>query len=74
MLDVELNNELPQSWIEEVKEKAPYENTPYLLWDRGDKSEVTLLANPEVTKKMIDYIKELIKLCDDEYIPALNNS
>ncbi|MFX1394637.1 MAG: acetoin utilization protein AcuC [Promethearchaeota archaeon] len=74
MLDVELDNELPQSWIEEVKEKAPYENRPYLLWDRGDKSEVTLLANPEVTKKMIDYIKELIKLCDEQYIPALINS
>ena len=42
MLDVELENELPQSWIEEVKEKAPHENTPYLLWDRGDKSDVAL--------------------------------
>ena len=74
MLDVELDNELPQSWIEEVKEKAPHENTPYLLWDRGDKSDVTLLANPDVTKKMIDYTKELIKICDDEFIPALIRS
>ena len=74
MLDIELDNELPQSWIEEVKEKAPYENTPYLLWDRGDKSEVALLANPDVAKKMIDYTKELIKICDDEFIPALIGS
>ncbi len=71
MLDVDLENEIPQNWIEEVKEKTPHENTPYLLWDRGDKSDVTLLKNPEITKKMIDYTKDLIKICDDEFIPAL---
>ena len=74
MLDVELDNELPRSWIEEVKKKAPYENKPYSLWDRGDKIEVDLLAHPEIAKKMIDYIKSLIKICDEKYLPALKNS
>ena len=74
MLDVELDNELPRSWIEEVKKKAPYENKPYSLWDRGDKIEVDLLAHPEIAKKMIDYIKSLMKICDEKYLPELKNS
>jgi len=71
MLDVELENELPESWRQEVKEKVPYEETPYMLWDRGDKIEVELLANPEISKKMIEYNKSLIDICENEFLPKL---
>ena len=71
MLGVELKNELPQSWINEVKELVPYEETPYLLWDRNDKAELELLSHPEIAKKMIDYNKELRMLCEEKYLPEL---
>ncbi|MBD3256369.1 MAG: acetoin utilization protein AcuC [Candidatus Lokiarchaeota archaeon] len=71
MLDVELENQLPKTWIREVKEKVPYEETPYVLWDRGDKIEVQLLAHPEVAKKMVDYTDMLINVCQTKYIPKL---
>lgn len=71
MLDVEVDNELPGSWIAEVKQNVPHENTPYVLWDRADKSEVELLANPEVAKKMIKYINSLIKICEEKFLPPL---
>jgi len=72
MLDVELSMELPKDWIEEVKKKAPYEETPYGLWDRGDKVEVELLSHPEVAKKMYDYNNSLIEICNEKYLPALS--
>ncbi len=73
MLDVNLENELPESWINEVKKLLPYEDTPYLLWDRNDKAELQLLSHPEIAKKMIDYNKELKILCDEKYIPSIKN-
>ena len=72
MLDIELKNELPNDWIEQVKKEVPNEDTPYLLWDHDDKSEVELLSHPEITKKMIDYNKELKNLCDNEYLPNIS--
>lgn len=72
MLDVKLKNELPPEWIEQVKKDVPNEDTPYLLWDHDDKSEVQLLSHPEITKKMIDYNKELKNLCDNEYLPNIS--
>ncbi len=74
MLDVELSNELPDSWIKEVKEQVPFEDTPYLLWDRGEKVEVQMLKNPEIAKKIIDYTNSLIELSNEKYIPNLNKS
>ena len=74
MLDVELENRLPDSWIKEVKEKVPHEDTPYLLWDRGDKVAVQLLSNPEVAKKMISYTNSLISLNEEKYLPGLNKT
>jgi hypothetical protein len=71
MLDVTLQNELPKDWIEEVKKEVPFEDPPYLLWDRDDRSEVQLLSHPEIAKKMIDYNKDLKKLCDETYIPNI---
>jgi acetoin utilization protein AcuC len=71
MLDVTLPNELPKDWIEEVKKEVPFEDPPYLLWDRDDRSEVQLLSHPEIAKKMIDYNKDLKKLCDETYIPNI---
>lgn len=73
MLEIELKNELPQSWINEVKESVPYEETPYLLWDRNDKSDLELLSHPEIAKKMIDYNNELKTICDEKYIPNLKS-
>jgi acetoin utilization protein AcuC len=71
MLEVELENKLPNEWIKEVKEKVPYEDPPYLLWDRNDKIEIQLLKYPEVAKNMSDYINSLIEICDDKYLPHL---
>ncbi|MFX1493736.1 MAG: acetoin utilization protein AcuC [Promethearchaeota archaeon] len=71
MLNVELPNELPQSWVNEVKELVPYEDVPYLLWDRNDSAELQLLSHPEIAKKMIDYNKDLKKLCEEKYLPDL---
>ncbi|MFX0074700.1 MAG: acetoin utilization protein AcuC [Candidatus Hermodarchaeota archaeon] len=72
MLDVDLPNELPPDWIEQVKKEVPNEETPYLLWDRDDRTEVQLLSHPELTKKMIDYNKSLRTLCDNEFIPNIS--
>jgi acetoin utilization protein AcuC len=73
MLDVELENALPDSWIDEVKKSVFYEETPYLLWDRDDKAEIQLLSHPEIAKKMIDYNRELRILCDEKYIPNIHS-
>jgi len=72
MLDVELKNELPDSWIQEVKENVPFEDTPYLLWDRGDKVEVQMLSHPEIAKKISEYTKSLIEISDKKYLPNLS--
>jgi len=74
MLDIDLPNELPESWIKEVKEKVPLEDTPYKLWDRGEKVEVQMLKNPEIAKKIIDYSNSLIELSNEKFIPNLNKS
>ena len=71
MLEVELLNELPEEWRNEIKKKVPYEDTPYMLWDRDDSAEVQLLANPESAKKMIEYNKELRSICDETFIPNI---
>ena len=71
MLDVELKNELPDSWIKEVKKDAPYEDTPYLLWDRGEKVEVQMLSHPEIAKKITDYTKSLIEISNEKFLPYL---
>lgn len=73
MLEFELENELPDDWIAEVKKSVSYEDTPYLLWDRNDKAEIQLLSHPEIAKKMIDYNKDLRELCDMRYIPNIHN-
>jgi acetoin utilization protein AcuC len=74
MLHVHLENSLPDTWREEFKREVNYEDTPVLLWDRDDKSEVQLLSHPEIAKKMIDYNKDLKKLCDDVYIPNITKN
>jgi hypothetical protein len=74
MLDVELPNALPDNWIKEVKEQVPFEDTPYLLWDRGEKVEVQMLKNPEIAKKIIDYSNSLIEHSDEKYLPNLIRS
>jgi len=71
MLEVELENKLPDNWMKEVKEQVPHEDTPYLLWDRGDKTAVDMLSHPEAAKKMIEYTNELIKICEEKYLPSL---
>ncbi|MFX1296313.1 MAG: acetoin utilization protein AcuC [Promethearchaeota archaeon] len=71
MLEVNLENKLPDSWIKEVKEQVPYEETPYLLWDQNDKTELLLLKYPELTKKMSEYNKSLVKICEENYLPRL---
>ncbi|MFW9970608.1 MAG: acetoin utilization protein AcuC [Candidatus Odinarchaeota archaeon] len=72
MLDVELTNELPKDWVKEAKENAPYEETPYLLWDRGEKVEVQMLSHPEIAKKIIDYTKSLIEISNEKFLPFIS--
>ena len=74
MLHIDLENKLPDSWIEEVRQNVPYEDTPYVLWDQNDKIEVQLLSHPELAKQMIDYNKSLVKLCEEKYLPALSKA
>ncbi len=74
MLDVELKNELPDSWIQEVKKNVPYEETPYLLWDRGEKVEVQMLSHPEIAKKIIEYTKSLVEISNERYLPNLSKT
>ncbi len=74
MLHIDLENKLPDDWIREVKENVPYEETPYLLWDRNDKIEVQHLSHPEIAKKIIEYNKKLVELCEEKYIPALSKA
>ncbi len=74
MLGVWLENELPESWINEVKQKVRSEDTPYLLWDRDEEVQKTLMQNEnqEYYKKMAEYSKNLIEICNQEYLPKLN--
>ncbi|MFX0000089.1 MAG: acetoin utilization protein AcuC [Candidatus Hermodarchaeota archaeon] len=74
MLDIELKNELPDSWIQEVKANVPFEDTPYLLWDRGEKIEVEMLSHPEIAKKIIEYTKSLIEISNNIYLPNLSKT
>ncbi|MHA2008128.1 MAG: acetoin utilization protein AcuC [Promethearchaeota archaeon] len=74
MLEIELENELPDSWINQVKKEAPFEDTPYSLWDRGEKVEVQMLRNPEIAKKIIDYSNSLINHSDENFLPNLNKA
>ncbi|MFX0032067.1 MAG: acetoin utilization protein AcuC [Candidatus Hodarchaeota archaeon] len=74
MLDIELKNELPQNWIDEVKQLVPYEETPYQLWDQNDKAEIQLLSHPEITKKMIDYNNDLKAIFEEKFLPKLESS
>jgi len=74
MLHIDLENKLPDSWIKEVKQSVPHEDTPYLLWDRNDKIEVQLLSHPEIARKIIDYNKKLIELCEEKYLPTLSKA
>ncbi|MHA1147642.1 MAG: acetoin utilization protein AcuC [Promethearchaeota archaeon] len=73
MLEVELKNELPDDWRQEAVNKAPFEEKPIMLWDRADKNTQMLLANPDSTKKMIEYLNQLIKICNNEYLPRISN-
>ena len=65
---------LMRSWIQEIKENVPNEDTPYLLWDRGEKVQVQMLSHPEITKKIIDYTKSLIEISNEKYIPNLSKT
>ncbi|MFO7797986.1 MAG: acetoin utilization protein AcuC [Promethearchaeati archaeon] len=71
MLDVDLPNHLPDEWIEEVRKKVTYEETPHELWDHDDKIEVQLLSHPELAAKMHDYVNKLIEICHEKYLPNL---
>jgi hypothetical protein len=73
MLDQNLENQLPPEWVEIVKKEVPREEIPYLLWDRDDVTNVQLLSNPELTKKMIAYNNSLKALCDNEFIPNISS-
>ena len=54
-----------------LKKMLSFSNFAYALWDRGDKIEVDLLANPEIARKMYDYNKVLIEVCEEKYLPSL---
>jgi len=71
MLSIDLPNHLPDDWIDEVRKKVTYEDTPHEMWDHDDKIEVQLLSHPELATKMHDYIDKLIETCHEKYLPNL---
>ena len=71
MLDVELDNKLPENWYKEFKDKVRFEKAPFYLWDRADEIERQALSDPERTRNMIDYRNSLIKLCEEQYLPMI---
>ncbi len=73
MLDMELENKLPEEWYKEFKEKVPFEKAPFYLWDRADEIQRKMLADPEIAQKMIEHKNKLIQICEEKYIPALNS-
>jgi len=74
MLGEQLENKLPDSWIKEVKKLVPHEDTPYLLWDRGESVEVEMLSHPEIAKKIIDYTNSLIEISNERFLPNLTKT
>ncbi len=76
MLGAWLENELPEEWISEVKAKVREEQTPYLLWDRDDDVQKTLMRdeNQEYYKKLAEYTNMLIETCEKEYLPSLSKT
>ncbi|MBN1802015.1 MAG: acetoin utilization protein AcuC [Candidatus Lokiarchaeota archaeon] len=71
MLDVELENKLPEEWYQEFKNKVPFEKAPFYLWDRADEIQRKMLADPEIAQKMVEHRNTLIKICEEKYIPAI---
>jgi acetoin utilization protein AcuC len=74
MLNVDLPNSLPQSWLKEVEEKVPNENPPYKLWDNDHKMALDLLKHPELASKLYNYVDSLIEVCNEKYLPNLKKS
>ncbi len=72
MLEVELENKLPEKWYENFKDKVQYEKAPFYLWEKADDIEKEYLKNPDLAKKMLDYKKYLIELCEITYLPILS--
>ena len=71
MLKVDLHNELPESWVKEVQQKVKDEVTPQKLWDLDTVIENQLVSNRDLAVKMEKYIKTLIELCDERFLPNL---
>jgi len=74
MLDVELPNKLPESWIKEIKQKVHNETVPYKLWDNDEKMALELLSHPQLANKLYSYVDSLIEVCDKSYLPNLTKS
>ena len=71
MLDVNLPNELPNSWIKEVEKKVKDEKAPKELWDSDTQMKNQLVSNLDLAGKMESYIDTLIELCDERFLPNL---
>ncbi len=71
MLEVELPNELPESWTKEVRQKVKDEKTPKILWDLDTVVENQLISNKDLAVKMENYINTLIEICDERFLPNL---
>jgi len=71
MLDVELPNELPETWITEVKKIVKDEKAPKELWDLDSQMDNQLFKNSIDAENMENYIDTLIELCHEKFLPYL---
>ncbi|MFX1273462.1 MAG: acetoin utilization protein AcuC [Promethearchaeota archaeon] len=71
MLEVEIENKLPEIWYKEFKKKVRFEKAPFYLWERADDIDKRYLSDPDWAKNMIEYKNSLIKLCEETYLPRL---
>lgn len=74
MLGVKLNDDLPEEWVKECYRLAPDEPEPETMFDKSDSITLDLLSHPELKKKMVDYTNDLIKFCQENFIPNLKES
>ncbi|MBY9007181.1 MAG: acetoin utilization protein AcuC [Candidatus Lokiarchaeota archaeon] len=71
MLDEKLPNELPISWINEIKKKVKNEKIPKELWDSDTQMNNQLFKNSNDAENMENYIDTLIELCHEKFLPNL---
>lgn len=71
LLDIELKNEIPKTWLEEHKQKCPDEFSFTELRDRNTKAEEMQLKNPYFIDQIEAYHDQVIETYEKELIPQI---